>query len=185
MTGEGGRGMSQPFDDLPDDFGKGFERLRAALASTDQRAGQILALHAAIEREMDIALRDLLPHATRLRGLGYSQKASVLAALTPYPDSMVTTWWLKPIERFNELRNGVAHGDSSDRVDAAIDRLKKSFDSFPPPSDRFDDVTIAAGLIFSGLGTAKLAPHMTKMAEQAARRRIGAATMILADADEN
>ena len=86
----------------------GFARLQHMRAAIDARAPDILACHAAIEAELDLALAATLPRAERLRGLGFGQKVSVLQAST-------TSLWSDGVApaliALNELRNCVAHGD--------------------------------------------------------------------------
>ncbi|MBO9377708.1 hypothetical protein GG804_13105 [Sphingomonas histidinilytica] len=102
-----------------------FQRVQDALRGLDARAAEILALHAAVEREMDLALARSLPHADRLRKLGFGQKLSVLAAATNLDQSIVDRW-LKPAIALNELRNAIAHGDGAAQITKLISKLRST-----------------------------------------------------------
>ena len=97
-------------------------RLKAALDGMDPRTAEILALHAAIERELDSALKRALPKANRLYGLGFGHKISVWAAAQSHDDTVLDQV-TGVLLRFNELRNSVAHGDNRQKIDAAVGRL--------------------------------------------------------------
>ena len=105
-------------------------RLKAALDALDPRASQILALHAAIEKELDLALQESLPRAERLWGLGFGQKISVWHAAQDVDGEEIEVA-VAVMKRFNELRNEVAHPGGGKNVDAAIERLS------PPLPRRF------------------------------------------------
>lgn len=94
-------------------FFEGWGRLFEAAESVDQRAALILTIHAALEREMDVALKHLLPRGDRLGNrLGFPQKIDVLAAAwTKDPD--VCDRLCAVLVQFNNLRNAIAHGDKS------------------------------------------------------------------------
>ena len=126
-------------------------RLGAAKSAIDERAHEILALHAALEREMDLALARALPHSDRLKGMGFGQKISILAACNKAAD---VDEMVKPLVQFNELRNAVAHGDSKAKVTAGIERLAATL---PPlePGLPGSDLDYAAAFLFGVLNSKK------------------------------
>jgi hypothetical protein len=93
---------------MSDDSSSPLFRLKAALDGLDPRAAEILALHAAIERELDLSLRDCLPATHRLIGLGFRQKVSVWAAVQKADDRAIQAA-IDVMTQFNEVRNEVAH----------------------------------------------------------------------------
>ena len=115
---------------------KGMEpinRLSAAVESLDNRSAEILTYHAAIERELDLAIAREMPHASRLRGLSFSHKISVWAALMSKSDEHVGMA-TKVLIRLNDLRNAVAHGDEGVSIDKAMKRLHEALPSSTPPT---------------------------------------------------
>lgn len=102
-----------------------YKRIDLALQALDQRASEILALHAAIEREVDLALARSLPAPDRLRSIGFGHKLSLLAALTPLDQDQVDSWY-RPAYAFNELRNAVAHGENAAQITKRIQAVGKA-----------------------------------------------------------
>jgi len=125
----------------------GLRRLGEAKAKLDDRAGAILTYHAALEREIDIVLSRLLPHADRMRGLGFGHKLSVLQAAWRGPEEAGDKL-CHALFRFNELRNAIAHGDLAREVDGKLALLARALDAILPGTAEITDVElIAAGLI--------------------------------------
>lgn len=84
---------------------------------TSQFAFEVLALHAALEREMDEFLSKALRNASKLKAgkLGFGHKIAVMHACwagEPQAGDNLT----KALLAFNELRNAVAHGDNEKTV---------------------------------------------------------------------
>lgn len=129
------------------DHFEGLRRLGEARAKLDDRAGAVLTFHAALEREIDFVLARLMPRPDKLRGLGFGQKVSVLAAAwrgTPESGDMICAALL----RLNELRNSIAHGDERRVVDRHEELLAQAFaEIFPDHRDVRDVEIIAAGLV--------------------------------------
>jgi hypothetical protein len=128
-------------------------RLKAALDDLDSRASEILALHAAIEKELDLALEACLPKAERLWGLGFAQKLSVwfAAQRVDGPEIQIA---VNVMKRFNELRNRVAHPGSQADVDAAIRRLTESLPE-QAPHRSVADPKLAAAFIMGILNSSR------------------------------
>jgi hypothetical protein len=124
-------------------------RLKTALDGLDPRASEILALHAAIERELDWALMRALPKANRLYGLGFGHKISVWAAAQRHDDKILDQL-IGVLLRFNELRNSVAHGDNRQKVDAAVRRLIGALPEDAPHKEKAE-VGYAAAFVFGAL----------------------------------
>lgn len=112
-----GLGMNDPFREQ--DFVTRFE---AAFAEMDPRLGEILAGHAAIEREIDIMLERTLPAARRLKGLGFGHKIGLWGACMDEGNKAVDNI-LPAFVKLNDLRNAVAHGDKRALVDRKIAAL--------------------------------------------------------------
>lgn len=125
----------------------GLRRLGEARAKLDHRAGIILTCHAALEREIDVVLAQLLPRSEKLRGLGFGQKLSVLeAAWKGSADAGDKLG--RALFHFNELRNAVAHGDRVKEVDEKLKLLTDAFDAILPSAAEAGDVElVAAGLV--------------------------------------
>ena len=102
-------------------------RLNSAVDSLDNRAAEILTLHAAIERELDLAISRQMPHPERLHGLGFGHKVGLWAGLNDKPDDHVSKLTVVLL-RLNDLRNCIAHGDSGQKIDASVKRL---YDTIP------------------------------------------------------
>lgn len=125
----------------------GLHRLAEVTQKIDPRAAVVLAYHAALEREIDVVLARLLPHADKLRRFGYGHKIDVLAAAwRGSPDAGEVLYTC--LFRFNELRNAVAHGD---RVDLVEHKLTALLDAYRRVnSDLPEDIqvdAVAAGII--------------------------------------
>lgn len=113
------------FDDI-----EGMEpikRLNAAVDSLDNRAAEILTLHAAIERELDLAISRKMPNPKRLHGLGFGHKVGLWSALNEKSDDHVGKLTIVLI-RLNDLRNCIAHGDDGQKIDVSV---KKLYDVIP------------------------------------------------------
>jgi hypothetical protein len=125
-------------------------RLKAALDKLDPRATEVLAYHAAIEREVELAIERRIPRPLRLKGLSYGHKVSVWAALQNVSDQWVERV-ARPMLRFNDLRNAIAHGNNKREVDAALKNLFDSIPNLEPPVD--PDLEQAAAFIFGSLNS--------------------------------
>jgi hypothetical protein len=125
------------------EFLKPLIRLKDAIDSLDPRATNILAAHAAIEHELDLAIAHELPKADRLISLGFGQKIRVWAATQEYDDKLLDVV-VTALVRLNDLRNAVAHGDSPKKVDAALKRLVDCLPDDAPHRDRADVLYVAA-----------------------------------------
>ncbi len=125
----------------------GLSRLAAAASTIDQRAAVVLTYHAAIEREIDLVLADILPRADRLRRFGYGHKIDVLgAAWKGNPTAGDKLYDV--LFKFNELRNAVAHGDRADMVDQVLARLIASYRDMIPDADTHIEIdAMVAGVI--------------------------------------
>ena len=125
---------------------RSFERLQSGVASLDDRAHMILAMHASIERELDLALAAELPNPSALKRLGFGQKVGVWAAMQPGTADDIERL-AAPLVRFNDLRNSVAHGDSTKKVDGCIASL---VEAVPGTQGQEKSLTlwVVAGYIF-------------------------------------
>lgn len=103
-----------------------YGRLSTALEAFDIRTGEVLAIHAAVEREIDLALARALPHPKRLKNLGFGQKLGILAAASAVEEGLINRW-LRPALALNDLRNSVAHGDSAHKITQAVEKLNAAF----------------------------------------------------------
>jgi hypothetical protein len=88
----------------------------------DDRAPAILAYHAAIERELELAIARKVPRPSSLTGLSYGHKVRIWSALQEVSDDLVERV-AKPMLKFNDLRNAIAHGDNKREVDAVLGGL--------------------------------------------------------------
>ncbi|WP_147417603.1 hypothetical protein [Sphingomonas cavernae] len=96
---------------------------------------------------MDIVLARLLPRADKLRGLGFSQKLSVLDAAWRGPADAGNKL-CKALFLFNELRNSIAHGDEARIVNRHLARLAAAFAEIFPDHHGVKDIQlVAAGLV--------------------------------------
>lgn len=116
------------------------KRLDEALAALDDRAAMALKVHAAISREVDLALSAAVPRPERLGTVPLQHKIAMLAALTDLDDNIVDHW-TKPIRAFIGVRNAVAHPEGKTSVDQAMQALEKALDGI----DLGDDPLRAAG----------------------------------------
>ena len=133
----------------PPDFLGSIERLQEAVDQLDSRAPSVLAYHAAIERELDLAIGRSLPKPGRLSGLSFGHKVRVWAALQNAPDETVELVVL-PLLRFNDLRNAIAHGDRKHEVDANMQNL---LISVPEITTIDPDLSYIAAFIFGSLNS--------------------------------
>jgi hypothetical protein len=133
--------------DIPDPWAS-LGRLAAAIEALDDRAATVLAYHAAIERELDLAIARHLPKPERLRKLSFGHKVSVWASLQNVSEKTVDRTRL-PLLKFNDLRNAIAHGDKKREVDATFKKLLESI-----PVSRADlDLKGVAAYIFGALNS--------------------------------
>jgi hypothetical protein len=86
----------------------GFARLQAVRGGIDYRAPDILACHAALEHEVDLALEMLLPRPEHIAKLSFGNKIRVLQAAS---DSGWADGVAAALTCFNDLRNCIAHND--------------------------------------------------------------------------
>lgn len=112
----------------------GIHRMAQAKATVDQRAAVILTFHAALEREIDVVLAGLMPHAERIRHFGFGQKIDVMAAVWKGDEEAGMQLHLV-LRRFNDLRNSVAHGDAIDKVERFLGRLVEAYRAIVPDAD--------------------------------------------------
>lgn len=99
------------------------DRLSSALKLNDPRINEIISLHVALERELELALEQLVRRSGQLRQLGHANSIKVYRAFSPLPDAAVEplVQWL---DEFNRLRNAVAHGDAAEVLDRHIGKMR-------------------------------------------------------------
>lgn len=118
----------------------GIHRMAQAEGTIDLRIAVILTYHAALEREIDVVLTGLLPHPKKLRpGFGFGNKIDVLAA----------AWKGHPrdgdklhavLKQFNDLRNSVAHGDSTAKIEKFLGKLVDAYRAIIPDADEHIEI---------------------------------------------
>lgn len=94
---------------------EGHVRLRKALGGLDRRTGEILALHIALEVEIDLTFEELFPRPAYLKGFGFSGKVRVLQAI--YNDVIIDII-AEPLLAFDRLRNSIAHRHQKREINA-------------------------------------------------------------------
>lgn len=118
----------------PPDLWDSIKRLREAVERMDDRAPAILAYHAAIERELELAIARKVPRPSSLTGLSYGHKVRIWSALQEVSDDLVERV-AKPMLKFNDLRNAIAHGDNKREVDAVLGGLWASVPTEGPAGE--------------------------------------------------
>jgi hypothetical protein len=96
------------------------KRLERSVAEVDPRTTHIVIAHFAMERELDHVLSQLLPRASKLRGLGFGHKVSLLLAFNPTDSVDKIGPFLLAL---NDLRNSAAHNDPKVAVDKYVARF--------------------------------------------------------------
>ena len=114
--------MSEEFDV------DGLVRLGQALAEFDERAAEVIRLHAALDREMEIALSRIVVAPQYLRRLGFGQKIDLIHAL----EGDLVDGLTAGLGAFNELRNSIGHGEEKRIVDGHQSRLFRTFEAAIP-----------------------------------------------------
>jgi len=141
---------------------EGWLRIGQATQVMDERAALILTLHAALEHEMEIVLRHLLPRGDRLGPrLGFSQKIDVLAAAWEGDGEMIDMV-CRVLVRFNDLRNAVAHGDARE-FKKAYDKLMQANLSIGGVPEVDQPLVFVASNVCAALGGA---PTMQAVVEE-------------------
>ena len=141
---------------------EGWLRIGHATQAMDERAALILTLHAALEQEMEVVLRHLLPRGDRLGSrLGFSQKIDVLAAAWQGDAEMIDKV-CRVLVRFNDLRNAVAHGDARE-FKKALDKLMHANLSIGGVPEIDQPLVLVAANICAALGGA---PTMQAVVEE-------------------
>lgn len=104
----------------PDSPAAAMARLRDRLRAIHPQASVIITGYAALELEVDQVLRRFLTRPDKLPRLSMDHQLGLLR-------SMLNDQWLDlvldAIGAFGAVRNGVAHGDSTNLIDSAIQRL--------------------------------------------------------------
>ncbi len=89
---------------------EGLHRVALAAENLNMEAVEVVTLHLALEREIEIVLSQLLARTNKLGQLGFINKAAVLHST--WRDSKGKADKLyKVLNDFNELRNAFAHGE--------------------------------------------------------------------------
>lgn len=94
---------------------EGHVRLRKSLGGLDRRTGEILALHIALEVELDLTFEELFPSPHYLKGFGFGGKVRVLQAV--YDDGIIVLI-AEPLVAFDRLRNSIAHRHQKREINA-------------------------------------------------------------------
>jgi hypothetical protein len=118
---------------------EGWQRLFAAADQLDSNAALIMTLHAALEREMDVLLGKQLLHPEKLRGLGFGQKISVIAA-SWRGDAHASDLLCAVLTQFNELRNTVAHSDDPKRIKQSLAALRRAHTAIGRRQESVDEL---------------------------------------------
>jgi hypothetical protein len=96
----------------------------------DMTAIEVITYHAAIEREIELVLRKVLPHPDAiLKGspsLNFAQKAKLLIATWQGKDENADKL-AKVLHALQNLRNAVAHSDGHDEIKACNTNLSIAF----------------------------------------------------------
>ncbi len=146
-------------------------RIASASLAKDERALQVITCHLALEREVNLILATLTNREVRLNG--FRNKARMLHALWDRrPDiENSANLMLQALERFDDLRNAVAHGNEG--VEKCHDNLSAAYLLLEPdcPADA-DYGYIAQGLcafIGDGMMPAELSRIVTMLDQALAR----------------
>jgi hypothetical protein len=116
-------------DDTFDSFSSVF-RLSEAAEKKDDRVAEVLALHFALERELDEALSKIVVRPERVLTLGFANKLRLLHAVWPgQPDRADAIF--QTLNAFNELRNAFAHGNVA-RIAACDRNLRNAYREIDP-----------------------------------------------------
>lgn len=129
---------------------KGVGRLKLALKGpeeTSRFAVEVLRCHAALEIEMDEFLNNALHNAAKLKagGLGFGHKIALVNACwkgEPQSGDKLANALVK----FNDLRNGVAHGDHPNKIEKSFAKLKLACAAF---DDTLSDMSTAEAMAVS------------------------------------
>lgn len=127
---------------------EGLKRLAEAGERLDIGVAEVLVYHLAVEREVALVVDRLAVYPEQLRTLSHANRLRVLGAFWRGPKD-AGDLLLNVLQRFNELRNSVAHGDPPGQIDAAKARLRAAFAVLLPGEGR-DEMpipAIAAGLV--------------------------------------
>ncbi|MBB5740982.1 hypothetical protein GGQ93_002717 [Brevundimonas aurantiaca] len=127
---------------------EGLKRLAEAGERLDIGVAEVLVYHLAVEREVALVVDKLAVYPDPLRSLSHANRMKVLGAFWRGPKEAGEAL-LTVLQRFNELRNGVAHGDPPRRIEAAKSRLREAFAVLLPGDDENQRTIpeIAAGVI--------------------------------------
>lgn len=104
---------------------EGLLRLGEASEQLHELTAEVIAFHAAIEREVLIVLERLAPHPEHLARIGHVNRLHVLQALWKGTAEAADQLALALL-RFSELRNSVAHSAPTADVERNLDRLRKA-----------------------------------------------------------
>jgi hypothetical protein len=129
---------------------EGITRLHEVVDRLGRRAGVILTLHIALEREVVQILDRLLPFPDRLRNLGFTQKVQVLNAAWQGEERSGDLVSIA-LHRFNDLRNAVGHGND-DRVEGCLRALTAAYRELQPDSSENPSIEDIAGGILAFFG---------------------------------
>jgi hypothetical protein len=109
--------------DAPEQPFPALRRLAQAAGGLDIRTAEIVVCHAAIEKEVNLALAKRVANPERLGTLNLVHSLKMLAAVWTSSQS-------KPLAdllvQWDELRNHVAHGRTASEVPARLQRLKQA-----------------------------------------------------------
>jgi hypothetical protein len=100
---------------MPDEIYEPFAsvvRITGATEKLDHRIAEVLALHFALEREMDVLLGQFVKRPEKLASLGFINKAKVIYAVWPGPTDKAEAF-LALMTKFNDVRNAFAHSDAA------------------------------------------------------------------------
>jgi hypothetical protein len=125
----------------------GLLRLSKVVPNLDERTRDIIAYHLHLEREMDMALKKVLPRPERLKKLSFVQKVGVLEALS---DSAWIDRVGTALMAFNNLRNSAAHASTSKvEIDGCFSTLCEACGAIT--EDHVDDATATVGGLAAGI----------------------------------
>ena len=102
------------------DLAEGHVRFRQALARLDVRTGEILASHIALEAELDMTFEALFARPAALSKMGFSNKVRILLGVY---DHAILDMIGEPLQRFDELRNSIAHRHDKRQIRGAFAKL--------------------------------------------------------------
>ena len=141
-------------------------RLSKALRLNEPRITEIITLHVAVERELELALDALVKRPGHLRQLGHANRIKVFKSVCPFQENVVEPFVLL-LQEFNKLRNAVAHGEPSNVLDRHIGTMSDLYKQLAPVGEKEPSVSLITAGIF-GLLDGMVLSRLPKRPKKAA-----------------